>query len=139
MEPAASAAGSSRTRTVGTAVALLCFSLLFSSPVFGGCNSISCWDLTITDIFLKTDGAIWFLTDDPDGLAQLAPPSGCTMPTQRASGSTQTTLYIRPDDPDREAKYMMLLIAYTTGAPAQVLTALDPATGLCSLGEFRLR
>ncbi len=113
-------------------------SFAFPAEVYATlCNEVGCFGAKVRLVRVDSNQRIWFVVNDSSVLQNLNPVDGCIL-KNIWTGQAEPALYIRPDDPNRDEKYTMLLKAFATGTNIVIGfgPVLDPATGWCSLSSL---
>ena len=128
-----------KRRKIGALLLALTLGLAgLAEPLLADCNGGGCYFEYLKQILINADGKIWFVTTTSANLTALQLADGCQLRTVW-TGSPEPALYIRPDDPEYDQKYTMLLTAFTTGKSIGFAPVKDPATGWCSLDYLYIR
>ena len=101
-------------------ITVLALTLIAQPSAAAACNTAGCWNSQITRVWISGTGLIWFMIEDPSKLAIL---NSCTVGVINPGPA----VFIRPDDSDREQKYLLLMTAWNTGALVGFTVEPDPA------------
>lgn len=121
-------------------VVILLLGTIGLSPVSSfatGCTAAMCSGAKVEWIRIWEDGKIWFVVDNSDQLASLAPSPACTLKNVW-TGASEPALFIAADDPAYSEKYKMLLISQASGTELGFTPAVDSATGWCKVARLTL-
>ena len=91
-----------------------------------GCIDDSCWQMTIPFFRVNSKGDIFFVPEPNAALKNLTPSTGCKVKETNRGGWTVKALKIPKNDPERDLKYSLLLLAVQSGQIAGITLTPPP-------------